>query len=102
MCDQGDCEEKYIWESARNFWERLKEYLRAPSLIFDHGNTSGHCISMENFYIVGREVHNITRTIKEAMYIRVNDTFLNRNSGKFQLPHIWDDILLIIAALHLK
>ena len=51
-------------------------------------------ISVENFSIMGREVHNITRTIKEAMYIRVNDQSPNRTIGKFQLMHKWDEVLL--------
>ena len=35
-----------------------------------------------------RKIHNIAGAIKEAAYIRVNDPFLNRNFGKFQLSHI--------------
>ena len=62
----------------------------------------GHCISVDNFSIVGRETHNIIRTIKKAMYIRVNDLSLNRNFGKFQWPHIWDEVLLNATVLHLK
>ena len=41
--------------------------------IFDHHNTTGHNISIENFEIVGREDQNLMRTIKEALYIRIND-----------------------------
>ena len=33
------------------------------------------------------------RTIKEALYIRVNNPSLNRNIGKYHLPHIWDEVL---------
>ena len=42
--------------------------------------------------IVGRECWDITRTIMEAMFIRVNDPS-HRNLGKYQLPHIWDGVL---------
>ena len=80
--------EEYLVESARAFRESLMEHLRAPSAMFDHGNFSVHHISMDNLSIVGREVHKITRTTKEAMYIRVNDPCLNSNIGKFQLSHI--------------
>ena len=31
-CDRVDCDDEYIGESARNFEERLKEHLKAPSL----------------------------------------------------------------------
>ena len=33
------------------------------------------------------------RAIKEAIYIRVNNPSLNRNIGKYHLPHIWDEVL---------
>ena len=57
---------------------------------------------MDSFFIVSREAHSITRTIKEAMFIGVNDLSLIRNLGKFQVPHIWDEVLQDIAVLHLK
>ena len=38
------------------------------------------------FTIVDREAEGLTRNIKEAMYIKVNDPSLNRNLGKFQIP----------------
>ena len=39
--------------------------------MYEHGHSSGHCFSVDNFSVVGREVHSITRTITEAMFIRV-------------------------------
>ena len=41
---------------------------------------------------VGRGAE-LMRTIKEALYIRVNNPSLNRNIGKYHLPHIWDEVL---------
>ena len=82
--------------------ERLKEHLRSHSHICDHANISGYHNRVENFSTVDREVQNTTRAIMEAMYIRVNDPSLNRNTGKFQLPHIWDGVLLNTSVLHLK
>ena len=57
---------------------------------------------IENFEIVGREDQNLMRTIKEALYIRVNDPSLNRNIGKYHLPHTWDEVLFNISELKLK
>ena len=54
-CSQHGCTEEYIGESARIFAERFKEHQKAPSLIFDHCNISGHNININNFTIVGRE-----------------------------------------------
>ena len=49
--------------------ERFKEHLKAPSPIYEHDNTTGHKTSVENFKIIGREGHGISRTIKEAICI---------------------------------
>ena len=63
---------------ARNFAQRLKEHLKAPSPIHDHSNISGHTVTIDNFTMVGREDQNLLRTIKEALYIRVNNPSLNK------------------------
>ena len=59
-------------------------------------------MSLDNFSIVGREDQSMARNIKEAMLIRVNDPPLNRNIGKYQLPHIWDEVLVKSPELKLK
>ena len=56
--------------------------------------------------IVGNDIPNgcflATRNIKESIFIRVNNPTLNRNIGKFNLPHIWDRVLLNTPGLNLK
>ena len=89
-----DCEEKHIGEPGRTFAERFREHMRAPSPIHDHFNITGHEVSLENFSIVGKEDQSIARAIREVMLIRVNDPSLSRNIGKYQLPHIWDAVLV--------
>ena len=79
-----------------------KNTRKPPSPIFDHYNITGHNISVDNFNIVGREDQNLKRAIKEALFIRVNNPSLNRNVGKYHLPHIWDEVLLNIPELKLK
>ena len=32
--------------------------------------------------------------VKESMYIRVNNPSLNKNIGKYHLPHVWDEVLI--------
>ena len=76
--------------------------MKAPSPIHDHHNIMGHELSLENFGIVGREDQNFARAIKEAILIRVSDPSLNRNIGKYQLPHIWDEVLVKSPELKLK
>ena len=54
-CDMLECNEEYIGETAGTFGERFKEYLKAPSPIYDHSNITGHSTTLDNFSIVGRE-----------------------------------------------
>ena len=101
-CNRVDCDDEYIGESSRTFGERYKEHLKAPSPIYDHHNITGHETSIENFSIVEREDQNLIRAIKEAIYIRVNNPSLNKNIGKYHLPHIWDEVLLNNSELKVK
>ena len=52
-----------------------------------------------NFTSIGREDHGLARTIKESIYIRVNNPTLHRNVGKNNLHHIWDRVLFNIPDL---
>ena len=97
-----DCDDEYIGESGRKFVERYKEHLKAQSPIFLHQINSGHVTTLDNFKIIGREDNSLARTIKESMHIRVNNPTLNRNIGKYNLPHIWDKLLLSIPELKKK
>ena len=100
-CGRVDCDHEYIGESARNFEDRFKEHLKSPSPIHDHINISGHPVTIDNFFILGRENQNLIRLIKEALYIRANNPSLNKNVGKYHLPHIWDEVLHNISELKL-
>ena len=62
--------------------------------IYDHSNITGHTTSLEHFSIVGRDEQNLSRLIKESMFIRVNSPSLNKNIGKYHLPHLWDEVLI--------
>ena len=98
-CHRVDCDDENIGESSRTFRERFKEHLQAPYPIYDHQNITGHDITIDNFSFVWREDQNLIRAIKEAIYIRVNNPSLNRNIGKYHLPHIWDEVLINIPEL---
>ena len=82
-CTQTDYMEEYIWELGRTFWDRLKEHHRALSPIQQHSLSTGHPINVDSFFMMGSEVHSFTRTIKEAMFILVNDASLNRKPGSY-------------------
>ena len=94
QCGDLSCDDEYIGETSRTFGERYKEHLKDPSLIHQHSSHAGHPTSHNNFQIIGRKGHNLDRNIKESIFIRVNNPTLNKNIGKFSLPHIWDRFLL--------
>ena len=52
-----------------------------------------HMHIMVKFTTVCREDHGLARTIKESIYIRVNNITFNRSVGKYNLHHIWDRVL---------
>ena len=87
------CNEHDIGETFRTSGERYKEHLKEHSSIHGHSTQTGHSTNPENFIIIGREDHGLARTIKESIYIRVNKPTLNRNSGNYNLHHIWDRVL---------
>ena len=97
----ADCEEN-IEKSGRTLGNRLKEHFRCPSPIYQHSQATEHPIRVDCFTIIDREAHCITGTIKEAIFIHVNDPSLDRNLGKYQLPHIWDEVLQDTASLNLR
>ena len=101
-CPHIKCPDAYIGELCRTLGEHGKEHLKAPSPIHQHSITMGHPLDPEQFNIVYKEVHSHSRTIKEAMFICIHDPTLNRNLGKYQLPHIWDHPLQSSPTLQFK
>ena len=77
-----NCTEGYIGESGRALGDRIEEHLKAPSPIHHHSSSPGHPLSPQCFNIIHQETQAPSRNIKEAMFICVNDTLVNRNLGK--------------------
>ena len=73
-------------ESGRTLGERIKEHVKTPSPIFHHQTASGHRTTMDNFKILGREENNMARTIKEAMFIRVQQPNPEQEHWEVQPP----------------
>ena len=95
------CDEEYIGETWRTLGERYMEYLKQPSPIHWHIQQTGHNTTDTSFKIIGREDQGLARTIKESIYIRVNNPTLNCNIGKYILSHIWDRVLFNTPGLKL-
>ena len=93
QCNHIACDEEYIGETARTLGERSKEHLKQPSPIHTHIQQTGHTITDTSFNIIGREDQGQVGTIKESIFIRVNNPTLKQNVGKYNLSHIWDRVL---------
>ena len=101
QCNHIACNEEYIGETARTIGERSKEHLKQLSPIYAHIQQTGHTIADTSFNIIGREDWGQARTIKESIFIRVNNPTLNQNIGKYNLSHIWDRVLFNTTGLKL-
>ena len=66
-----------------------------------HSQATGHPIDNNKFNTIGREDQEQARTIKESIYIRVNNPTLNQNFVKYSLNHIWDRVLFNTPGLKL-
>ena len=75
--------------------------MKQPSPIHSHLQSTGHQLQDSCFNIIGREDQGQARTIKESIFIRVNNPTLNQNIGKYNLNHIWDRVLFNTPGLKL-
>ena len=102
QCGEITCDDEYIGETSRTCGETFKEHLKEPSPIHHHSINTGYPTTQHNFQIIERGGHGTARTIKESIYISVNNPTLNKNIGKYNLPHIWDRVLLNTPGLKIK
>ena len=102
QCGDLACDDEYIGEASRTFGERCKEHMKDPSPIHHHNNQTNHPINHKNFKIIGRDRHHLSKYIKESKFIRVNNPTLNSNVHKFNLPHIWNRVLINTPGLKLN
>ena len=73
QCPHINCPSSYTGESGRSLGERVKEHFKAPSPIHLHSTTTGHPMDPNQFSVVHKEVNMQSRTIKEAMFICIQD-----------------------------
>ena len=101
QCNNIACGEEYIGETARTLGERCKEHLKQPSPFHVYIQQTGPSIIDKSFNIIGREDQGQARTIKESIFIRINNPTLNQNIGKYNRNHIWDRVLFNTPGLKL-
>ena len=84
-------------ETERTLKSRFAEHLRPSSALSEvsqhiHRDYPGHK------EVLDHEDRWIERGIKEAIYIRVHRPDLNRDTRRYLLPHIWDNLLRSLVA----
>lgn len=93
-----DCKESYIGETERNLKTRFLEHRRPSSTTSEvakhiHIESPGHKVDLEKVKILDREDNWFSRGVKESIYIRALKPSLNRDGGRHNLPHIWDNVI---------
>ncbi|KAK2157858.1 hypothetical protein NP493_1847g00032 [Ridgeia piscesae] len=59
----------------------------------DHATTDNHIKGWEGAKIIDKEPNKRTRQVKEAIWIRKTKTQMNRDEGKYEIPHVYDDVI---------
>ena len=54
---------------------------------------NNHLINWDEAKIIGKKRDRYKRWIKEAIAIKKQGTFMNRDEGQYQLSHVFDDLL---------
>ena len=83
----------------RNTLGSQPEYHKASLPIYHPQSRTSQSTLVEDLNIVGGKRDSFTRTIKESIYIRVNNPTLNSNSGKYKLPYIRDRVMFTVPQL---
>ena len=94
QCGAINCGEEYIGETSRIHRGILQRASQgALPYTCTQPTHSVSQLSPDQFNIIGREDQDLSRLIKESMYIRVHNPTLNTNIGKFNLSQIGDRVL---------
>ena len=89
----NDCDASYIGETERQVKKRLQEHQRPSnksSPVVQHHKSTGHKVNVKNIRILEKEDNWFRRGIKEAIYIRANNSSLNRDQGRHHLPAVYN------------
>ena len=96
--DESPCSESYIGETERSLRSRFLEHRRPSSI---HSEVSScinrdkpsHSVSLANAKMLDREDDWFARGVREAIHIRAHHPSLNKDGGRYQLPHILDSLI---------
>ena len=65
------------------------------SAITDHATTeNNNIIDWEGANIIDKDPNKRTRQVKESIWIRKTKISMNRDEDNYELPHMYDDVIL--------
>ena len=91
-----DCEAAYVGESKRSLNHHLDEHRRPScvnSPVVNHVAATGHSIDWKEVKILDRDERWFELGVREAIHIKMQDTSLNRDGGRYNLPGVYTHML---------
>ena len=94
-CPEENCNSSYIGESSRCLESRVKEHNTSSTRTrFQHSMTNKHTkADISQFTIIDQDRKQVSREAREAIHIRKNNSALNCNIGKMNIPKIFNLVL---------
>ena len=90
------------WQDGKDLLGQVQGMFKSPlpyPLLYQHHGSS-HQTGQFPHHEQG--VPGCNQDHKGGHFIKVNDPALNRNWGKYQLPHFWDEVVQDVPALCLQ
>ena len=87
------CAASYIGETKRPLGVRSSEHKPEPSPVAIHARTTRHNIPTDEPRVLDQDKSWFGRGVREACYIKIWRSSLNRDGGRYHLPSVYNSIL---------
>ena len=87
------CAASYIGETKSPLGVRSSEHKREPSPIAIHARITGHNIPTDEPRVLDQDETWFGRGVREACYIKIRRSSLNRDGERYHLPSVYNSIL---------
>ena len=103
-CPANNCTAEYICKTNRSLKERVSDNRNQTTSAIrnKHISTKHPKAELKDFTIIDRESNTLHHQAKEALYIHIKDSSLNRNIGKVRIPSVFNKLLKPSRQLELQ
>ena len=93
-CPTDNCTAEYIGETNRSLKERVSDHRNQTTSAIRNHHISTKCpkAELKDFTIIDRESNTLHCQANGALHICVADPSLNRNTGKFRIPSVFNKL----------